>query len=62
MFKDFCYAIKNEKLYKKKYENNDKRNRNLSALRKDIEFVMKKKNRLLVQSFCKKQNSILKDQ
>ena len=44
MFKDFCYAIKNEKLYKKKkYENNDKRNRNLSALRKDIESQMKKK-------------------
>ena len=50
MFKDFCYAIKNEKLYKKKkYENNEKRNRNLSALRKDIESEMKKKkNRLLV--------------
>ena len=44
MFKDFCYAIKNEKLFKKKkYENNNKRNVNLSALRKDIESEMKKK-------------------
>ena len=28
---------------KKKYENNEKRNKNLSDLRKDIEFEMKKK-------------------
>tara|TARA_B100000683_G_scaffold69335_1_gene67822 strand:- start:417 stop:1562 length:1146 start_codon:yes stop_codon:yes gene_type:complete len=43
-FKDFCYSLNNEKLYKKKkYENNAKRNKNLSDLRKDIEFEMKKK-------------------
>ena len=44
MFKDFCYSIKNEELYKKKkYENNEKRNQNLSELRSDIEYQMKKK-------------------
>ena len=44
MFKDFCYSIKNEELYKKKkYENNAKRNKNLSELRRDIEYQMKKK-------------------
>ncbi len=44
MFKDFCYSIENEKLYKKKkYENNEKRNKNLSDLRRDIESQMKKK-------------------
>ena len=44
MFKDFCYSIKNEELYKKKkYENNEKRNQNLSELRRDIEYQMKKK-------------------
>ena len=44
MFKDFCFSIKNEELYKKKkYENNAKRNKNLSDLRRDIEYQMKKK-------------------
>ena len=44
MFKDFCYSIKNEELHKKKkYENNAKRNKNLSDLRRDIEYQMKKK-------------------
>ena len=33
MFKDFCYSIKNEELHKKKkYENNAKRNKNLSDI------------------------------
>ena len=55
MFKDFCYAIKNEKLYKKKkYENNEKRNRNLSALRKDIESEMKKKKQIIGVKFLQK--------
>ncbi|MAI29472.1 MAG: carnitine dehydratase [Rickettsiales bacterium] len=44
MFKDFCCSIKNEELYKKKkYKNNAKRNKNLSDLRRDIEYQLKKK-------------------
>ena len=44
IFKHFCYSIKNEELHKKKkYENNAKRNKNLSDLRRDIEYQMKKK-------------------
>ena len=49
MFKDFCYSIKNEELYKKKkYENNAKRNKNLSDLRRDIEYQMKKKKKQII--------------
>ncbi len=35
-------------------ENNDKRNRNLSALRKDIEFEMKKKKQIIGAKFLQK--------
>ena len=52
MFKDFCYSIENEKLYKKKkYENNEKRNKNLSDLRRDIESQMKKKKQIIGVKF-----------
>ena len=44
MFKNFCYSIRSEELYKKKkYENNEKRNKNLADLRRDIENQLKKK-------------------
>ena len=44
MFKNFCYSIRSEELYKKKkYENNEKRNKNLADLRIDIENQLKKK-------------------
>ena len=41
-------------LKKKKYENNNKRNVNLSDLRKDIEYQLKKKTDYWCKVFCKK--------
>ena len=60
MFQKFCSAIKSNSLLKdSRYLTNEKRNKNLINLRKDIEIIMKKKKLTYGLEFlAKKKNSL----